>query len=170
MDRKRYYIELNGQEFEVSRELYEAYMKGYRKEKYFIHDLKKERRRVDEKTGKVRMVPGREDSYERLLEAEKCFMAEAESVGDAAVHAVMLEKLSEALHMLTLKERRIIYSLFYKEISETQPALYGEGTGGRHSHIAGAKGDAVGVAWAVLSAAACENSTEKLYFMMQPAA
>ncbi len=48
--------------------------------------------------------------------------------------------------------------------------MYGKGTRGRHSHIAGAKGDVVGVAWAVLSAAACENSTEKLYFMMQPAA
>ncbi len=48
--------------------------------------------------------------------------------------------------------------------------MYREGTRGRHSHIAGAKGDAVGVAWAVLSAATCENSTEKLYFMMRPAA
>ncbi len=122
MDRKRYYIELNGQEFEVSRELYEAYMKGYRKERYFTHDLKKERRRVDEKTGEVSMIPGREDSYERLLEAEKYFIAEAESVEDAAIRAVMLEKLSEALQMLTLKERRIIYSLFYKEISEVQLA------------------------------------------------
>ena len=122
MDKKRYYIELNGQEFEVSRELYEAYMKGYRKERYFTHDLKKERRRVDEKTGEVRMIPSREDSYERLLEAEKYFMAEAESVEDAAIRAVMLEKLSEALQMLTLKERGIIYSLFYKEISEAQLA------------------------------------------------
>ncbi len=122
MDRRRYYIELNEQEFEVSRELYDAYMKGYRKERYFTHDLKKERRRVDEKTGEVRMIPGREDSYERLLEAEKYFMAEAESVEDAAIRAVMLEKLSEALQMLTLKERRIIYSLFYKEISEVQLA------------------------------------------------
>ena len=122
MDKKRYYIELNGQEFEVSRELYEAYMKGYRKESYFTHDLKKQRRRVDEKTGEVRMIPSREDSYERLLEAEKYFMAEAESVEDAAIRAVMLEKLSEALQMLTLKERGIIYSLFYKEISEAQLA------------------------------------------------
>lgn len=122
MDGKRYYIDLNGQEFEVSRELYEAYVKGYRKERYFTHDLKKERRRVDEKTGEVRIIPSREDSYERLLEVEKRFMAEAESVEDAAIRAVMLEKMNEALHMLTGRERGIIYALFYEETSESQLA------------------------------------------------
>lgn len=122
MDRKSYYIELNGQEFEVSRELYKAYMKGYRKERYFTHDLKKERRRVDEKTGEVRMIPSREDSYERLLEAEKYFMAETESVEDAAIRAVMLEKLNEALHKLDSRERGIIYELFYEGTSEIQLA------------------------------------------------
>ena len=39
-EREKYYIGLNGQTFEVSKELYEAYYKGQRKEKYFTHDLK----------------------------------------------------------------------------------------------------------------------------------
>lgn len=34
-EREKYYIALDGQTFEVSRELYEAYYKGRRKEKYF---------------------------------------------------------------------------------------------------------------------------------------
>ena len=34
-EREKYYIALDGQTFEVSRELYEAYYKGHRKEKYF---------------------------------------------------------------------------------------------------------------------------------------
>lgn len=41
---------------------------------------------------------------------------------DAAIRAVMLEKLNGALHMLTEKELGIIYFLFYMEISETQLA------------------------------------------------
>lgn len=39
-EREKYYIGLNGQTFEVSKDLYEAYYKGQRKEKYFTHDLK----------------------------------------------------------------------------------------------------------------------------------
>lgn len=118
-EREKYYIGLNGQTFEVSRELYEAYYKGQRKEKYFTHDLKQEHTKVDKETGEVIVIPSREDSYERLLEAEKQFAEEAE---DVAVRAVMLEKLSEALHTLTDEETAIIQALFYQEISEVELA------------------------------------------------
>lgn len=97
-------------------------MKGQRKERYFTHDLKKEHRKVDRQTGEVIVIPSREDSYERLIEAEKQFIEEVESVEDAAIRAVMLEKLNGALHMLTEKELGIIYFLFYMEISEVQLA------------------------------------------------
>ena len=116
---EKYYIGLNGQTFEVSRELYEAYYKGQRKEKYFTHDLKQEHIKVDKETGERMVIPSREDSYERLLEAEKQF---AEDVEDAAVRAVMLEKLNEALHTLTDEEAAIIHALFYHEISEAELA------------------------------------------------
>lgn len=122
MEEQKYYITLNGKDFEVGRDLYTAYMKGQRKERYFTHDLKKERKKVDKQTGEVTVIPSREDSYERLIEAEKQFMEEAESVEDAAIRAVMLEKLNGALHMLTEKELGIIYFLFYMEISEVQLA------------------------------------------------
>lgn len=78
MAEKKYYISLDGKDFEVSRELYEAYRKGQRREKYFIHDLKKERRKIDKKTGKVTVIPGREDSYERLAQAERQFIGEVQ--------------------------------------------------------------------------------------------
>ena len=109
-EREKYYIGLNGQIFEVSKELYETYYKGQRKEKYFTYDLK------------MIVVPSREDSYERLLEAEKQFAEEAEDVEDVAVRAVMLEKLNEALHTLTDEETAIIHALFYQEISEEELA------------------------------------------------
>jgi len=121
-EEKRYYITLDGKRFEVSEELYTAYRKGLRRERYFTHDLKEEHRRTDSKTGKVVVIPSREDSYERLIEAEKQFMEEVESVEDAAIRAVMLEKLNGALHMLTEGEMRIIYFLFYIGISEVQLA------------------------------------------------
>lgn len=121
-ERKKYYIGLHGQAFEVSRELYEAYYKGQRKEKYFTHDLKEEHTRVDKKTGETIVIPSREDSYERLLEAERQFTEEAEDVEDAAVRAVMLERLNEALHTLTDDENAIIHALFYQEMSEVELA------------------------------------------------
>ena len=64
--------------------------KGKRKERYFTHDLKQEHIKVDKETGEKIIVPSREDSYERLLEAEKQFAGDAEDVEDAAVRAVML--------------------------------------------------------------------------------
>ena len=118
-EREKYYIGLNGQIFEISKELYETYYKGQRKEKYFTHDLKQEHTKVDKETGEMIVIPSREDSYERLLEAEKQFAEEAE---DVAVRAVMLEKLNEALHTLTDEETAIIHALFYQEISEVELA------------------------------------------------
>ena len=121
-EREKYCIALDGQVFEVSRELYEAYYKGRRKEKYFAHDLKEERTRVDKETGRVTVIPSREDSYERLLEAEKQFAEDAVDVEDAAIRAVLLEKLNQALHTLTDEESAIIHALFYQELSEAELA------------------------------------------------
>lgn len=121
-EREKYYIGLNGQAFEVSRELYDAYYKGQRKEKYFTYDLKQEHTKVDKETGERIIIPSREDSYERLLEAEKQFTEAVENVEDAAIRAVMLEKLNEALHTLTDEETVIIRALFYQEISEVELA------------------------------------------------
>ena len=69
-EREKYYIGLNGQIFEISKDHYETYYKGLRKEKYFTHDLKQEHTKVDKETGEMIVIPSREDSYERLLEAE----------------------------------------------------------------------------------------------------
>ena len=46
---------------------------------------------MDKETGEMIVVPSREDSYERLLEAEKQFAEKTEKVEDVAVRAVMLE-------------------------------------------------------------------------------
>lgn len=121
-EKEKYYISSEGQAFEVTRELYEAYYKGKRKEQYFTEDLKVEHTRVDKKTGERITIPSREDSYERLLEAEKQFAEDTESVEDAVVRTIMLEKLGQALKMLSEEGSAIIRELFYEEVSETELA------------------------------------------------
>ena len=77
---------------------------------------------VDQETGQITVIPSRDDSYERLLEAEKQFAEDAEDIEDVAIRAVMLEKLAAAIHTLTDEENTIIHALFYQEISEVELA------------------------------------------------
>lgn len=63
-DKKRLWV--SGQFIEVTDEVYDAYMKGDRKMRYFESDLKTERFLMDE-NGQIRQViPSREDSLDRL--------------------------------------------------------------------------------------------------------
>ncbi len=119
-EKKEYYIALEGQTFKVSKELYDAYYKGKRKDRYFTQDLKKEHTKVDKETGKLTVIPSREDSLERLLEVEKQFAEDAESVEDTVIRIIMLEKLRRALNRLSNEEKTIIQALFYQEISEVE--------------------------------------------------
>ena len=65
--------------------------KGSARRNTLPHDLKQEHTKVDKETGEMIVIPSREDSYERLLEAEKQLVEETEKVEDVAVRAVMLE-------------------------------------------------------------------------------
>ena len=121
-EKERYYIGINGQSVEVSRELYEVYYKGQRKEKYFTEDLKREHTKINHNTGETIVVPSREDSYERLIEAEKQFIDGIESVEDIVIRMIMLEKLKKVLTKLSDEEMEIIQALFYQEISEAELA------------------------------------------------
>ena len=120
--KEKYYIGISGQSFEVSREVYEVYYKGQRKEKYFMEDLKREQKRKNPKTGEIMVIPSREDSYERLLDAEKQFVSDTESVEELVMRGIILERLDYAMKKLTKEELAIIYALFYQEISELELA------------------------------------------------
>ncbi len=121
-EKEKYYIGLNDQSIEVNQEVYEAYYKGQRKEKYFAEDLKREQKRIDSKTGETIVIPSREDSYERLLKAEKQFVSDEESVEEIILRKDMLDRLDHALKKLEREELFLIHSLFYQEISETELA------------------------------------------------
>ena len=56
------------------------------------------------------------------MEAEKQFAEETEGTEDTAIRAVMVEKLTAAIHTLTDEETAIIHALFYQEIA--RPVQY----------------------------------------------
>jgi len=120
-DKKR--IWMDGQLIEVTEAVYEAYMKGDRKIRYFERDLKTERFVID-KDGRVRqIVPSREDSLDRLSEdnAEQ-FPDERESVEELVLRKLRHEQLRKALDILTEKERALILALFFEEKTEREVA------------------------------------------------
>ena len=73
-DREKYIIVIDGQLIEVTKEVYEVYYKGRRKEQYIMHDLKVGRSRINPVTGEKEYLPSREDSYDRLRDVEKQFV------------------------------------------------------------------------------------------------
>lgn len=126
MDGKRYYLYINGRQVGVSEEVYREYYRAEDKERYFMGKLKKGRISVCPDTQRVQFIPGREQSYEQLLEQDWQFTAPEESVEDAAVRAVMLEKLQDVLHSLSGEEMALVEELFFLEKTEREAAeLFG---------------------------------------------
>lgn len=119
-EKERYFIYIEKESVEVSKEVYEAYYKGERKERYFSVDLKTERNRIDKKSGERIVIPSREDSYERLLESEKQFASESEGVEEAAIKMMLLKQLNEIIASLPECERQMIYDLFYGQHTERE--------------------------------------------------
>lgn len=119
-ERDKYYVYIGKEAIEVSKEVYEVYYKGERKERYFSVDLKTERNKVDKESGTKVVIPSREDSYERLVKNEKQFASENESVEDMAIKTMLLNQLNEILKTLSYEERRLIYELFYIQRTERE--------------------------------------------------
>lgn len=120
-DKKRLWV--SGQFIEVTDEVYDAYMKGDRKMRYFESDLKAERFLLD-KEGQIRqIIPSREDSLDRLMDdnAEQ-FADQQESVEDVVFRKFSIERLYTALELLTEKERELIKALFFDELTEREVA------------------------------------------------
>lgn len=120
-DKKRLWV--SGQFIEVTDEVYDAYMKGDRKMRYFESDLKAERFLLD-KEGQIRqIIPSREDSLDRLMDdnAEQ-FADQQESVEDVVFRRFSIERLYAAFELLTEKERSLINALFFDELTEREAA------------------------------------------------
>ena len=121
-DKKRLWV--SGQFVEVTDEVYDAYMKGDRKMRYFESDLKEERFLMGEKGQIKQVIPSREDSLDRLMDdnAEQ-FADRRESVEDMVLRRISIERLYKLLGTLTEKERKLIEALFFEEKTEREVAL-----------------------------------------------
>jgi DNA-directed RNA polymerase specialized sigma24 family protein len=107
---------------ELSDEIIKALEQSDRKMEYQQYDLKTERYRVHYAAQTVICIPSREDSYDRLLEENRQFAADGESVEDAAVKTVLIEKMLKCLTLLTQGERDLITALFFEGKSERRLA------------------------------------------------
>ena len=116
MKRKEFYLYIEGKRVRVSEEVYREYYKGERKERYFMRDLKTERVTIDSRTGEITIIPGREDSYERLIESRSQFASYA-NMEEQTVQSLLLE---QALGNLTDKERNLIEEIYFLEKTERQ--------------------------------------------------
>lgn len=109
-----YNVYINGQAVPVNEEVYRAYKHFERKEEYFTYDLKAEK--FSRKTASF--LPSREDSYERLLEANQQFVIQEVSVQIQVEKLLDVEIVRKALSLLNPEERELINLLFYQEKTE----------------------------------------------------
>lgn len=114
---KKYYLYIDGQAVPVSEQVYRTYHHYGRKEEYFTYDLKTEKFSCDQETQTAAFTPSREDSYERLLEANQQFASAGPSPEEEAISSIWLEDLMRGL---SPEEQDIIIQLYILDKSERQ--------------------------------------------------
>ncbi len=102
---------------EASEEVIAVLRTTERKMQYQEYDLKIERTIIDHKTQAVRVIPSREDSYERLLEQDVQFEGENQTE-ELAIQRMEFEQLYKALSLLSEDEQYLIRQLFFEERTE----------------------------------------------------
>ena len=119
MDDNKRKLWVNGQFIEVSEEVYQVYMQGDRKMRYFETDLKTERTILAEDGTVQRIIPSREDSLDRLIDDNaRQFSDAGESVEDAVLRKLAEDELHRALEKLTDEEYALVYVLFFEGKTE----------------------------------------------------
>ena len=116
-EQKKYYLYIDGQAVPVSEQVYRTYHHYGRKEEYFTYDLKTEKFSCDQEAQTAAFIPSREDSYERLLEANQQFASAGPSLEEEAISSIWLKDLMRGL---SPEERDIITQLYILDKSERQ--------------------------------------------------
>ena len=105
------FITIQGQRIEVTDDVYTAYYKDRRREKYRDVDVKRGRFITDAEAEDVRYVESKEESFERLSESGVEFTGDR-SAEDRFIQREQMDCLKSALSTLTAEERLLI-ELFY---------------------------------------------------------
>lgn len=108
----------------ATEEMIAVLRKGERKLQYQSYDLKAEKFLMDEEKQQAIFIPSREDSLERLMEAEVQFVDQDTNVEDDAIQKMMIQKLRESLELLTAEEYELILALFFEGQTEREYAQY----------------------------------------------
>ena len=106
----------------ASEEVIAVLRQSERKMQYQEYDLKTEKFEVNKDKQKAFFIPSREDSLERLVEAEVQFRDENTNVEEAAITVAMIKRLRESLKLLDAEEYELITALFYEGKSEREYA------------------------------------------------
>ena len=108
---------------QASEEVIKVLYQTERKIHYQEYDLKAGNYKISREEEKVTYIPSREDSIERLLEADYQFTKEQLSVEDEAIRSMMYEKLYKAIEMLEEEERDLLIKFYFKMQSEREIAI-----------------------------------------------
>ena len=113
------YILKNGTAVEVSEEIYTYLKRSDWNNEYAEIKRKRERIVVDTKRRTVKIIPGKEDSLDRLTAMGIEFRDNSEPFEDAVIRKIMLK---QALAQLTADERFIIFELYFENKTERELA------------------------------------------------
>ena len=107
---------------EASEEVIEVLRETERKMQYQEYDLKAEQTIIDQDAQEIRVIPSREDSYERLLEEHNLPADEQADVETIVLRKMLRKQLHEAIRNLEEGEQYLIIQLFFMDRSERELA------------------------------------------------
>lgn len=103
---------------EASEEVIEVLKETERKMQYQEYDLKAEQTIIDQEAQGLRMIPSREDSYERLLDMSVQFEGETPSTEEQVLKRIESEQLHRTLSFLSDEEQYLIQQIYFNERTE----------------------------------------------------
>lgn len=107
---------------EADKKVIQELKKSERKMQYQEYDIKKEIIVIDQDMQTTAVVPGREDSIDRLMEINYPLRDDAEELEEQAIRNVLAEQLGKAVKRLLPKDQQLIADLYVWEKSERQIA------------------------------------------------
>jgi len=110
---KQFFIGVDGKQIEVTEEVYIAYYRSKRRDRYFERDIKTETAIRDKDGGIIGYAPSKEDSLDRLIDSGEDFDNGQDSIEDVVIQGFTFDALHQALDSLPDADRRLIRALFF---------------------------------------------------------
>lgn len=122
-DKGKYYLYVEGQKIEVSKEVYKEYYHYKNKEEYFMKKRKVGKQKTDPITKEKVYLPSQEDSLDRITDTYgSIFGGNTENTEDILIRKEEIANLYKAINQLDAKERELIMELFFYNKTETEIA------------------------------------------------